>query len=290
MPKRKHDGSGCERHPSRTSRVVDDDFEALALLESQPQLSIDSMMLPGPTSPQSLCDWPCDILARLCSVDERRDILFKLLEVGGLHTTDYSGFDSPRETVTQVLVAVGLLLKVVRPQKFVRSCDLAKLPQKTLTWASYNLDDGQSCVLSNIEACLSAQDLQTLDSMIPHQGVKKLSKDQKAEVAAAYQDMLGWLIENREEVFPRPLQSPCLLHGLCPVHPPRGLDDKALRINWAGTSCVGWTSVGKQDRFSHCSERVHAVWLAQRVILEERGLEDGFFQDSVIVFLFVAIL
>ena len=56
------------------------------------------------------------------------------------------------------------------------------------------------------------------------------------------------------------------------------VDSNALRLNWAGTTCTGWSSVGLQEGFTHVSERTRNVWLLQRVVAAERNMEDGFFQ------------
>ena len=39
---------------------------------------------------------------------------------------------------------------------------------------------------------------------------------------------------------------------------------RPLAINIAGTTCAGWSSMGKQKRFADVSERVHAVWLTEQ--------------------------
>ena len=222
-------------HRARSSRCIDDDFETIALLESQAAAARGKIILPGPSSPEPLSRWPQDILQRLCIDEERREVLLKLLQYGGCrHTTDYSGFYSPRETLTQVLVAVAFFLKPCPPQRFMRSCDVAKLPRYTLTWAEQNLDDGASCVLKSIEACLSPDHLKKLDEMVPYKDCKTLDTEQQAEVSAAYSCMLAWLIESRNEIFTTPLMSECILHGLCTIHAPRGLmdrNDEVLRIN-----------------------------------------------------------
>lgn len=286
MPKRKLDGSSSAKRGRRQSRnhfCFEDDFAELAAIEVDTQAALNKPDLPpGPSSPAQLSQWPVEILELALRSDDRRNVYLKNVQFGSLHSTDYSGFDSPRETVSQLHAATTHGLLACPPPRFVRSCDCAKLPLKCLLWAAENLDHGKSCVLDNIESALSPETLATLDKMIPHKLRKQLSKDQKKEVEQGYLDMWDYLIAHRDEICPDPLLSDCLAcDDRCPVSVKRDrLDsDHILRLNWAGTSCVGWTSVGKQDRFCHASERVHNIWLLQRVVLEERDREDGFFQD-----------
>ena len=78
------------------------------------------------------------------------------------------------------------------------------------------------------------------------------------------------------------IMAECIIHDkCCCIHSAfkDGDDPSGLRLNWAGTSCIGWSSVGEGARFSHESELVHATWMAQRVKLSELNLEHGFFQD-----------
>ena len=50
--------------------------------------------------------------------------------------------------------------------------------------------------------------------------------------------------------------------------------ERPLMINTAGVECLAWTPKGLQARWSHDSEGVHAVWLAERRALGERDQED----------------
>ena len=59
---------------------------------------------------------------------------------------------------------------------------------------------------------------------------------------------------------------------------------KPLRVNSAGTVCVGWSSVGKRKGFSHCSEVPHSVWLRERQFRAEADLEDMFFQECTVLY------
>ena len=62
----------------------------------------------------------------------------------------------------------------------------------------------------------------------------------------------------------------------------------ALRCNWAGTPCVGWTQVGAKLCFADPSERYHAVWLTERMQMATKGLEDMFVQENVTSYPFKA--
>ena len=149
-------------------------------------------LLAGPASVEELYAWPTDLVQRVCSSGDRKAVLLKSLHGGGLHTTYYSGYDCPREMVLQVMTAMQHLGFDVSPQaqRFVRSCDNAKLPQEILCWASENLDDCHTCVFTNIEGCLDEETVADLDKMVPHLNNTTLSDIEKQETVAGYKQML----------------------------------------------------------------------------------------------------
>ena len=185
------------------------------------------------------------------------------LQAGARHTTDYSGFDCPREMMCQLQKVFQELCALDGKagaclHRFVRSCDVGALQRRVMLWMSENLDQGQSCVLADIEGCLDDWVVEELDGMVPRQQKTDLTVDERAEVAKAYADMWAWLLKDRQNLLPDPLLSECLTRdGYCPLFARRAESDdsKALRLHWAGTTCTGWSSVGLQDGFSLSPER-----------------------------------
>ena len=243
-------------------------------------------MLPGPETWEEVADWPEDLVQRLRCHSSKITTLMDILQFGSLHTTDYSGFDCPREMMFHVQKVLQLLYDCDGKtgdilHRFVRSCDTGALQRQVLLWIANRIDAGGTCVLADIEGCFDDWVITQLDSMIPYQEKSKLTDAEKQEVTAAYADMWAWLLKNRNDVLPDPLLSKCLTHDeFCPLYARHEACDnsKALRLHWAGTTCTGWSSVGLQQGLAHQSERTHNCWLLQRIVLAERNLEDGFFQ------------
>ena len=111
---------------------------------------------------------------------------------------------------------------------------------------------------------------------------EEMSKEEKNEVSESYKNVQQWLVDQRGTAFGFGdcIRSPCLIHDedcLVQVAVKEEDDRSCLRLSWAGTTCIGWSSVGEAARYSHQSEMVHATWMAQRIRLSELALEDGFF-------------
>lgn len=263
---------------AKVLRCIDcDDFAAIQATAQLPA---------GPSTLQELIAWPLDIVNRAERSREGLTRVAQLLIHGLLVTGDYSGYECPREMITQVwkvLADKGIVDKSTC--RFSRSCDNDNLPLHVLKYLSEVVDGNDSCIFTDIENCVTEATQEAMDKMIPHQGEKELSKDQIEEIKAAYQVLLDWLITNRHTAFKEHCASHCIVHDReCPGYARMmGQHVDCLRINTAGTTCVGWSSVGKSERFAHTSERVHAVWLVQRIILAETLKEDGFMQDSLFV-------
>ena len=204
---------------------------------------------------------------------------------------DYSGFDGPREMMTQVYRAFqhrqssSMCLKDA-VFRFTRSCDNAVLPQSALIWIAEELDNSESCVLKDVMASLTRDAQDHIENMVPHRQktFAAMSKEEKNEVSESYKNVQQWLVDHRGTAFGFGdcIRSPCLIHDedcLVQVAVKEEDDSSCLRLSWDGTTCIGWFSVGEGARYSHQSEMVHATWMAQRIRLSELALEDGFFQE-----------
>ena len=256
---------------------------------------------PGPRDAEGLFNWPQDLLRSTIADPVRRSRLLDVVQRGVAHVTDYSGMDSPREVCFMIEQAMRAEFAwgedVPKPLlRFLRSCDWGKVQQEVLVKISAAHDDSTSCVFPSLEARLPEEASALLDSMQPglgDEGSGRLGKPAKKAkfspgpalqgAESAYDDMAAWLAKNKHWVFSKDAVSACLVHGkTCPATPPQPNDlPSAVRVNWAGTTCTGWTAIGQQLRYADPSERCHAVWLAERQQKALDGTEDMFFQENV---------
>ena len=273
----------------------------------------------GPASLAELACWPATVLkSLLCAGDgsdgERIARLQALLRPGVCMYSDYSGLAGEYELMCQMRAALTVFAaEHDTPQlkdvgiDHSRFCDHGKVQQKVLSSIS-EMHDKQICVLSDINDRLPAQAQQILDGMLPPD--EKISAE---AAAAAYASMFEWLRTNRSLVFPSQPTCHCIVHErMCPVFP-QGSDagqgparspplkrvrrklfqsqsessepccmppsQQKLRVNVAGTTCIGWSQAGKGLHFADPSERPHAIWATERLRRAELGLEDMFFAE-----------
>ena len=116
--------------PVKRCACTDDDFEQIALQRNLPRLQ------PGPTSVQEVALWPEDLLK--LAIDKagasgKEQVMVEFFRYGIGNTTDYSGFDGPREMMTQVYrdirqrQASSFSIRDAR-FRFDRACDNFPLP------------------------------------------------------------------------------------------------------------------------------------------------------------------
>ena len=244
----------------------------------------------GPNNYEELSQWPLTLLS--CACDASQPAVERLQEFvrHGHNNSDYSGYDCPRQMLSQVWKAMTYCdffqLESLPSLTFNRACDCAPLPLQALRYWSEIVDKGTSCLNVDIEGVLKKDSVKHLDKLESdaHTMAENLSSkaEQMEVLTQCFSSMQSWLVENRGTAFTEDLRSPCLTHGVaCPLAEARAEGDKSLALNWAGTTCIGWSSVGKRETFSHISERTHAVWLTTRICQAEQRKEDGFFQDTV---------
>ncbi len=231
---------------------------------------------------EQLIDWPADLLDRARQRLGAMANITEFMQNGISISTDYSGFNSPREAMHQLRAACKLHRDEVPEVRFTRACDNAKLPQQLLLWSAAHLDKNRSCVFDDIECALSEHAKNYLNALEPPLMDKAPSEEDIAAAHKAYTEMQLWLMRNRSWIFPNKPTGTCLVHRDCECPQPPNLGvghDGPLRFNWAGTVCHAWSSAGAQLRYAHRSERTHAVWLTKRIVSLERDEEDGFFQE-----------
>ena len=238
----------------------------------------------GPANLSGLLDWPGWVITQVTSDANAADRFLKLLRRPVEVTSAYSGLDAPRECLTQLSQALLNLHEQRIDLNFKSACDMDALPQAVLCHIATVIDGRCSCVFSDLEDRLTMDVRRELDQLMP---AAHACREEKQQAFAAMHD---YLMRGREWIFPPLATSMCKVHGKqCRVSPePNTLDNDRLptplKLHFAGTTCVGWSQAGKQERFSHVSERTFAVWLSERKIAAERECEDIAFQECVVGF------
>lgn len=248
---------------------------------------------PGPSTVVEVFDWPADLCERLVTGpdgEERRLRLRALSHGVQWHvTSDYSGFDCPREAMRVGTLALQehFKWKVLAP-RFLRSCDVDSFCQKVLK--EYSKTDG-GCVFADINDRLPVYARNAIDGMEP----EKLNNN-KDHHRLHRQQQHVWIVAHKEHLFSADSTSRCLVHNdQCPTLPQVPVDSSdggegdsgdsseshksKLRLNIAGTCCQGWSLEGKQWKDAHSSERPHSIWQCEREQAEALSLEDGFIQE-----------
>ena len=282
--------AGKRRRTARTVLTDESDFDIMVDIERANPYQ--KKMTAGPSTMQELDDWPTWMLNAMDCKPALLQRMMDILRPGTLNTTDYSGTDCPREMAYQLSMALAKKYNMSESPRFafVRSCDNAALPQKVLKQIAESLDGGRTCLSPDIMSPLDNDTLQFLDAMEPSVELRTSDlHEDRMKASTTYADMLEWLMSNRARLFPNDVTCECLVHpgGKCKLDA-SGRDNfldrlpNVLKINWSGTTCKGWSSLGDQGRFCDMSEKTHAVWLTQRARMSELGHEDGFFGECTL--------
>ena len=253
----------------------------------------------GPSSLQELYRWPQTVLQRLFQRGDGQDDLRKvrlqtLLSRDVYVYSDYSGLAGEYEAFHQMTAALN---EFFQPQKKIafqhtRACDFGDVQQTVLRYISM-LESGSMCVMRDLNDRLCSEARNHLDALMPPKNAPA------EEASSAYAAMSAFLLENRAWAYSQDGKSHCMVHNKrCPLLPeiansaetlgdaagaaPRQPGREQLLISLAGTTCKGWSSVGKKKYFADVSERPHAVWLGHRMVAAERSCgpcEDIFFSE-----------
>ena len=225
----------------------------------------------GPASLEELNDWPRTNAIAICSRPEQLLRLRANMLRGVVVYSDYSGFCSEKEALiagwSAMQKAVGLPLRGC-PFRFDRTCDIEPLPLKLLCHISESQLCGKMCVHKDIIDRLHRYARRHCESQAPDPATSS-----RKEAAQAYEKMLEWLIANKNWVLQD--EQECLVHKThCPTHPRMKMQQEEdlggdkicdkIFMYFAGVSCDGWSSIGRQERFAHCSELAHNVYIAER--------------------------
>ena len=178
--------SGRSRgRPPKRCACTEDDFEHVARQGTR------RLLMPGPSSREEVALWPQDLVKiskRKAAASGKQEVMQAFFRHGLFNTSDYSGFDGPREMLTQVFRAFlqtqsssfSINDAVFRVD---RACDNSPLPQSALCWIATELDGKDSCVMTDIMSCLTRDAQEEVSNMVPHQGktYSKLSRDEAGD-------------------------------------------------------------------------------------------------------------
>lgn len=268
---------------------------------------------PAPSTPDELWDWPTALgLGCAGTVSECRRLMDNIVHGKVIDYGDYSGAEYTSEGLS--VGSIGLARKLGVPSEVfqesithVRSCDIGVLQKTILLEASQTLRLSESCVFSDLLDKLPAVGRAYLIEAKPDKNASPSDKE------LAYKGIEKWLYSNRSWLYTLDAKSTCFVHGeeTCYAHPlgkskvsetpiwaPFGSEPKQLNrteqaikyvdsrtglrplmMNTGTVSCVGWSSVGNKEKFGDESELPHAVWLIERIVRAEQGVEDCFFLE-----------
>ena len=188
-------------------------------------------------------------------------------------STDYSGYDCPREAMRCALQGIHAVHGWTfgePPCKWARCCDSNELSQLILSRISLQESAGGTCLFDDILHRLPIWAREWIASAAAPKDADKESKKQ------ANDTIREWLMKGKSSLFPADATSYCLIHEkMCPVHCMRNADDddhdggehvnqvRPLRGNISGVSCLPWAGVGTSEgRPRSAKYRTAAGWLS----------------------------
>ena len=262
----------------------------LGLASSMPAQSSNAVQLQqcqhceapeGPASFEEFSTWPKAIVQKLFARGDGNDDVrlnrVRSLCAGGLQVySDYSGMAGEYEFLFQL--GEALSPKVNFTVMHRRFCDISRVSQFILKQIAQTEVDDEPCVMCDINSRLPKHALSWLDAAMPS------PEDSAESSAASYRSMERYLMENRHTIFPNATTDWCVVHNRrCSLFPESCQPDddqlQPLVMNFAGTTCRGWSSAGKSRHFSDPSERPHAVWVTERRYRAEELQEALFFSE-----------
>ena len=96
--------------------------------------------------------------------------IMQLLRFGGLGMSDYSGFDAPSEALRCAMPTLASHMNMESPCiKVVRACDRGQLRRHILKTKSMLHDNGEMCVLGDLNDRMPTHARDTCEKAGPHQ-------------------------------------------------------------------------------------------------------------------------
>ena len=243
---------------------------------------------PGPANAAELGNWPSTLVHALLSNSPERiarlqSVLARTVQV----TTDYSGFECPREGTRLTMAALRREFpqcwpsNIEHPLKFVRSCDNDEFQQSVLCNISRDLESSEMCVLQDIMDRLPTAARGYVRAAAEGAASSETATS-KASKCEANRSIWEWVMENSEWIFDINAKSRCLVHEHdCSAHKPCTLSpaERPLKANIGGPTCLPHTSQGKAEGEASTHDVPHTVWIAERAYLADKLQEDIMFLE-----------
>eukprot|EP00971_Amphidinium_carterae_P352843 6492749-Amphidinium_carterae.7 len=232
----------------------------------------------APETIEELFDWPKRLLS-VIQKDESMWLRLKAIFLQGITlTSDYSGIDCPRESLSRVIDAFRSLDDRVREDVLVtrRTCDIGQLQSTVLIGFNKRHMACRSCHFQDIADRLPASARKFIEEAMPDSRNSTLAK------RVAFQRIGDYLANSSSELFSKDSESWCLTHErMCPVVPvpPKDEHPVRLQVNVAGVTCHSWSTAGKQEQTAHVSEVPLAIYMAEKKEQLLSGLVDLVFLE-----------
>ena len=194
----------------------------------------------GPQSKDELLAWD-DRYANVAKTAGLAMFVLEMVDANGggtLITTDYYGFDFPRESLRILVPKLAAVAGIHCPEvRFVRSCDWGEAQAKVLVAQSLKLDSGVGCVFGDLNERLHPDAREWLDIVSP----KK--KTDKALAKKANNEIRGFLDRGSSWIIRSDAMSRCMVHDcMCPAYATfawkQQLQQRAL-LEEGGKACSG---------------------------------------------------
>ena len=167
----------------------------------------------GPETIEDVTGWASNFATTLLET-ESASTLRENLQQGLLVTTDFSGYDAPRECLRVMLGALSTASGTQLPDAHVlRSCDFGVPQRKCLMAQSDMYDGGSSCVFCDLHDRLSEEHRNWISAASPTKGMLP------QEAREANRNVANFLEQQRNTLFSLGSRSYCAQHNqMCPLH------------------------------------------------------------------------
>ena len=212
----------------------------------------------GPQSVYEMLTWPTQVCTDAIRDEEARARLAANMSHGLLLGSDYAGARMADDALHRVSAEIASILKLGQGhgQCCVRTaytCDCDAGPMMVCLDGSHPADHHFQFLEERLPKAL----LQEVNDIVAQ------SQSAGTDMAVAYQSVAR-LLMRRQDTTGR-LQSNCVRHfgractaSLTPED--YGMNGKAVSINVAGVTCVGFSQLGGQARLAHASMKSFHIW------------------------------
>ena len=158
----------------------------------------------GPESAAEMASWDKDLLNKFSRIEKER--VYGLLSHGVVYSSDFSGMDCPKESLSLLLDALAKDMDVPAVEFIkARSCDWDALPLKVLREQSLKTD-GKACVFGDVSDRLAAEGQEHIIDLAPTKtSSPESAASQNVEINDYLHDNKAWLFEPNRMAF-------CFMH------------------------------------------------------------------------------